>query len=139
MQITLERKGCPMDLSCPAYKLTLSGDGSVVFEGKSNVSAMGVHKRKIEPKTVEDLAHRFEDIHYFALPDHVGGTCTDAPLVVTSIMVANRTHHVNNWECRTTPSLTELEDEIDLVTNSKVWIRGHLRLWLHWPWFHSQT
>lgn len=31
IRITLERHGSGMDLSSPQYKLTLEGDGSVVF------------------------------------------------------------------------------------------------------------
>lgn len=138
IKIIMERKGSAMDFSLPQYKLTLKADGSLVFVGKHNVSAMGIHKRKIESKAVEQLARRFEEIHYFDLPEHLG-SCTDAATVVTSVMIGNRTHEVRNWECGTTPSLTELENEIDQRAKSKVWIRGRLRLWLHWPWFHSQS
>jgi len=134
--ITMERKGCPMDLSCPVYKITLEDDGAVVFEGKQRVSAMGVHTRKIQPAAVEELAHRFDAIDYFDLPEHLG-SCTDAPMVLTSVSIGGRSHQVSDWECGTAPSLKTLEDEIDQVSNSKIWIRGRLRLWLHWPWRHS--
>ena len=126
-----------MDLSTPQYKVTLEGDGSVVFEGKRSVSAMGLHKRKIQAKAVENLVRRFEQIHYFNLPSRVGGSCTDAALVITSAVVGAKSNEVRDSECGSTPSLTHLEDRIDQVSNSQVWIRGHQRLWLHWPWFHS--
>jgi Domain of unknown function (DUF6438) len=137
-RITMERKGCPMDFTCPAYKVTIAGDGSVLFEGKQRVSAMGTHKKTIQIASVQELAKKFESIQYFSLPRHLG-SCTDAPLVVTSVTVGSRSNEVSNWECGTTLSLSALENEVDQVSNSKVWIRGRLRLWFHWPWFHSQS
>jgi hypothetical protein len=135
-KITMERKGCPMDLTCAVYKLTLEADGSVLFEGKQRVSAMGAHRRKIQPAAVEELAHRFDAISYFDLPEHLG-SCTDAPMVLTSVSLEGRSHQVSDWECGTAPSLKTLEDEIDQASNSEIWVRGRLRLWLHWPWRHS--
>ena len=137
IKITMERKASGMNLSTPQYKLTLRGDGSIVFEGRARVAAKGLHKGKIQPTAVEELANRFKAIHYFDLP-HRLGSCTDAATVVTSVSVGNLINEVRNWECGTTPALSALEDEIDRVSNSKVWIRGRIRLWLHWPWFHSR-
>ena len=137
-RITMERKGCPMVFSCPIYSLTLESDGTVEFEGKEHVRAKGAHKKKIEAAAVEELARRFETIHYFELPDRII-SCTDTSLVVTSVSLGSQSHQVSHWECGSDPSLTVLEDEIDRISNSKLWIRGRLRLWSHWPWFHSRS
>jgi hypothetical protein len=132
----MERRGSGMDLSLPQYKLTLEGDGSVLFEGKHHVSAMSLHKSRIRPETVTDLAHQFEAIGYFDFPKHLG-SCEDAAVVVTSATVGSRSNEVLDWGCGTNAALAKLEHDIDRVSNSKVWIRGRLRLWLHWPWRHS--
>lgn len=138
IRVTLERRGSGMVLSSPQYKVTIEQDGSVTFEGEHNVSALGTHRRKIQRNQVRELARRFEEMGYFGLPEHTG-TCTDAATVVTSVKIGSRAREVRHWECEDTPELTHLEDEIDRVANSRVWIRGHLRIWLHWPWFHSQN
>jgi Domain of unknown function (DUF6438) len=138
VRITMERNGCSMDVTCPVYKLTLGDDGSVLFEGKQHVSAHGVRSKKIQAQAVWELANRFVAIHYFDLPRYLGG-CTDTPTVITSVTLGDRSHQVDNLECGNSHSLSELEDEIDQISNSKIWIRGRLRLWLHWPWFHSQS
>jgi Domain of unknown function (DUF6438) len=136
IKITMERRGCGLDLTCPVYKLTLDGDGSVLYEGKHRVSAMGFRRRQIQPALIRDLATRFTDMGYFDLENHLG-SCEDGAVVVTSVSVGTRSNDVLDWGCRTSPSLNKLEDEIDRVANSKVWIRGRIRLWVHWPWRHS--
>ena len=44
-KIMLERWGCFG--TCPVYKLSISGDGSVVYQGKAYVSSRGVHKGRV--------------------------------------------------------------------------------------------
>lgn len=121
-----------MDVSLSRYKLTLEGDGSVMFEGKSRVRAIGPHKYRIKPTAVRELADKFAAIGYFDL-DKSLGSCEDAAIVVTSVTIAGRRNEVLDWGCGTNPELNKLEDEIDRVANSKVWIKGRTRLSLHWP------
>lgn len=128
-----------MDLSSPQYKLTLEGDGSVLFDGKRNVSAMGSHGRRIDPQIVKHLAQEFVQIGYFEYSKHLSSSCEDEAVVITSVTIGNQTNEVYYLGCETHRELDQLEDEIDRTTNSSLWIRGHLRLWLHWPWFHSQS
>lgn len=139
IRITMEREGSGMDLSSPQYKLTLEGDGSVVFDGKRNVSAMGMHRRRIDPQVVKDLAQDFVQIGYFEFSKYLSSSCEDGAVVLSSVTIENRTNEVYYLGCDTNPELDQLEEKIDQVTDSKVWIRGHLRLWLRWPWFHSHS
>jgi hypothetical protein len=97
-----------------------------------------MHRGRIQPAAVIDLAHRFEAIGYFDFPKHLGA-CTDATVVVTTASIGGRSNEVSDWECGNSDSLNKLEDDIDTAANSKGWIRGRIRLWLHWPWFRSQT
>ena len=138
IEITMERKGSGMDLSLPQYKLTLKDDGSVVYEGIHGVSARGIRKHRIQTSAISSLANKFAEMHYFDLPRDLGA-CYDGSVVVTSATIGSRSNEVFNRGCRAYPRLDELEDEVDRVSNSRVWVRGRLRIWLHWPWFHSQS
>ena len=44
--ITLQRTGCAMDLSCPAYGIEIRGDGTIAYEGRSSVHALGSRTRR---------------------------------------------------------------------------------------------
>jgi len=132
VRITMERRGTGMDLSVQQYKLILEGDGSVLFEGKSLVRGIAIHKYWIKPTTVRQLGDKFEAIGYFDFQKNLG-SCEDAAAVVTSVTTAGKSNEVTDWGCGTNPALNQLEDEIDRVSNSKVWIKGRTRLSLHWP------
>ena len=127
-----------MDLSAPAYKLLLEGDGSVVFEGKRNVSAAGVHRARISQTAVKVLAQEFVDKGYFDLSSSYG-SCDDGGVVNTSLEFEGRSKAIRE-PCNAGPeSLHELEEEIDRVSESKRWVRGRMRTFFHWPWFHSES
>ena len=49
-KITLERWGCFG--TCPAYTLSISGEGSVVYQGKAYVTSRGVHKGRVSQSNV---------------------------------------------------------------------------------------
>ncbi len=124
--ITLERTGCSLDFSCPVYKITLAGDGSVVYEGRHAVHALGIRKSKIEPSAVRQLAQTLIDKGYFDFPT-MYGVCDDGPSVKTSIELNSRTKAIED-SCHAGPSeLRKLEDEIDRVSGSKRWVGGSPR------------
>ena len=116
-----------MNFSCPVYKVVIDGSGIVLFEGKERVSAKGLHTRKIRPSVVEELGQHFAATGYFNFPDV--GACSDGAMVITSLTLGTSTHEVRD-RC-SSPELTQVEDEIDRVSNSKVWVRGRVRLWLN--------
>jgi hypothetical protein len=117
--------------------LAIEGDGSVVYEGKRNVSAVGTRKGQIKPAVVRDLAQKFREIGYFDFARNYG-SCKDGAVVVTSGTLDGKSNEVVDEGCGVgPPEFHQLEDEIDRITNSKVWIRGRTRLWLHKPWHHS--
>src|SRR4051812_14581782 len=65
--ITLERTGCFGP--CPIYRLTLHGDGTVVFEGKRFVKSTGTFTAHIAPEQVRRLVEDFKKVDYFSLRD----------------------------------------------------------------------
>jgi len=66
-KITLERWGCFG--TCPAYTLSISGDGSVVYQGKAYVSSRGVHKGRVSQSNVQLLVQKFLDAKFFDMSD----------------------------------------------------------------------
>lgn len=91
--ITLERTGCFG--SCPAYRLTVFGDGKVEYQGRDCVKVSGERRWTLEPAKVTRLFSELERIGFFALGDqapivHV----TDAERVKTTAVVGRRKNEV---------------------------------------------
>ena len=127
IRITLERTGCSMDLTCPAYRIIIEGDGTILFEGKHAVHAVGIRKSGIQPSAVRRLAQRLADKGYFDFPSSFG-VCDDGAAVKTSLEMSGRIKKIDDG-CGAGPAaLRDLENEIDKVSGSKHWVRGRLRL-----------
>lgn len=128
--IVLERGVCFG--ACPVYKLTISADGSVEFEGRRFVKEKGIVRTTISQDQLKHLIAEFERAEYFTLQDRYvgeGDGCsevwTDSQTVNTSITIAGKTKSVKHYHgCEGPPvleRLTDLENEIDEVVNSSQW------------------
>jgi hypothetical protein len=136
--ITLERGACFGP--CPIYKLMISADGTVVFEGKHNVKTTGLAKGRVNQERLRQLISEFEKIDYFSLSDSYGEVAvidkpskvrcpefsTDRPSATTSIRVNSRSKSVYHYYgCEGIEKLRELkalESKIDEVADSKQWV-----------------
>ena len=127
--ITLERSPC--DGKCPAYKLTISADGGVVFEGHSHVKEVGIARSRITQEQLKQLVAEFERIKYFSLndrysivPDGCTGYSHHGIFIVTSLRMNGELKRVvRNTGCLgAVPELKMLEDCIDEVAATKQWI-----------------
>ena len=65
--ITLERTACFG--TCPAYHVTLYGNGTVVYEGESFVAVNGAQKSQVDPQAVKGLVDEFYNVGFFSLRD----------------------------------------------------------------------
>lgn len=122
--ITLERTACFG--FCPVYTLTLQGDGTVVYEGKDFVRVKGRAEITITKEKVEQLVSEFKEVDYFSLNDKYNErTITDAPSVITSITIDGKTKTIEHYhgDFNAPEQLTELENRIDEIINSKQWIK----------------
>ncbi|HWW15096.1 MAG TPA: DUF6438 domain-containing protein [Candidatus Dormibacteraeota bacterium] len=126
--ITLERTTCFG--TCPAYKLTIHGDGSLVYEGRKFVRVDGSRTATIDKAAVADLVQAFTDAGYFEFKDHYNsiqnpdGTQTmvsDLPTTYTSLALHGR-HKVVEDYIGAPKELRDLEKKIDEATNSRRWI-----------------
>ena len=130
--ITLKRTACFG--TCPEYKITISADGAVVFEGQSFVKKVGIAKTVISEEKVRKLLAAFEKINYFELRDRYeeqedGCTqqATDTTSAITSIRTNGKSksvrHYYGCWGVEVLAELEKLEQAIDDTVNSARWIR----------------
>jgi hypothetical protein len=115
------------------YRVTVSADGSLRFEGKSFVSHPGSSLARIPKARVDSLVAELQAGGYFNLDQRYvpgspacGNAATDLPTVTTSVTLDGRTKRVEHYRgCSAAPqSLSRLEDRIDQVLNTARWI-GH--------------
>ncbi len=130
--ITLERGACFG--ACPIYKVTVTSDGTVNFEGRQYTRTKGAAKGHISVQDFRRLVAEFERINYFSLPDrYAPGTpvcpqvITDMPSADTSLRLNGKTKGVAHYHgCSSSAALaklTALEDKIDEVAGTAKWIK----------------
>ena len=96
---TFERTPCFG--TCPVYKISVSGNGDVRFEGIRNVDSVGTFTGHIDAAAVQKLARAFEDAKYFSmLSSYSQNNCpvygTDASRILTSITTPEHTKSVDH-------------------------------------------
>ncbi len=122
--ITLERGPCFG--ACPVYKLTIYGDGRVVYQGIRFVAVEGNRTASISEEKVRQLVNEFQKIDYFSLNDeYVDVTATDMPTAITFISVNGQTKTVAHYhgDFDAPEELTALEDKIDEIVSTERWVK----------------
>src|SRR5262249_55081142 len=103
LMITLERTVCFGE--CPDYKLTITADGAVVFEGRRFVKQEGVTiKSAITQDQLKRLMAEFDRVKFFSLEDDYMNNprvCayyrTDNPSAFTSIRIDGKSKTVRHY------------------------------------------
>ena len=119
VEITLERTVCFG--TCPAYTVTIQGDGTVTYEGRQFVRVIGTQTWKIDPATVAALAAEMQQAGYFDLQDSYEARVTDNPTTWTSLTVGQRTKRIKDYVAGP-PKLKEIEKKIDDVSGAKGYV-----------------
>src|SRR5437762_3733651 len=95
-QLSLERTTCYG--WCPAYTVTVFGDGRVEYEGKRFVKIKGKRTKRIDINALRQLRGEVERIHYFDLRDSYASPAdgcptrwTDNPAAITSVLAGGKT------------------------------------------------
>jgi Domain of unknown function (DUF6438) len=124
--IQLERIACYG--TCPAYTLTIHGDGRVEYNGKSHVKETGAREGQIAADKIRSLGSEFAKAKFWGLDEDYSGKkckgyCTDMATAVTELQVTGVTHRVKHYYgCGGVPkSLFALESAIDKSANSEQW------------------
>lgn len=119
--ISMERTVCFG--TCPDYELTIYGNGTVVYEGRNFVAVTGMRTSTIPVQDVRGLVTEFYRINYFSLEDEYTAQVTDLPTTTTSIKIDGRFKQVVDYY-GAPEALRQLEERIDKVANSAVWVTG---------------
>jgi membrane dipeptidase len=119
IEITMERTACFG--TCPSYKVTIRGDGTVTYVGDQYVRVTGTHSWKIDPAAVTALAHEMQQAGYFDLLDAYEARMTDHPTVWTSLTIGGRTKRIKDYVAGP-PKLKEIEAKIDEVSGVKSYV-----------------
>jgi hypothetical protein len=126
--ITIERKGCLGE--CPAYKVAITRDGNVSYDGLAHVRVKGEARGHLDSRAVDRLLAEFTRIDYWRLddeyrelrnPDGTSWGMTDLPTTITSVSLSGRVKSVTNY-LGAPASLGELERLIDEVVGVKRWV-----------------
>lgn len=126
--ITLRRTACLG--TCPVYRVEIFEHGFVRYIGIEFVHYIGEQRAVIPREAVENLVASFLRANYFALQDSYDtcrnsdrtfSTISDLPTAYTSLRFGQRKKAVRNYVCAPL-RLTNLEDEIDKVANTRRWI-----------------
>ena len=126
--VTLERKPCFG--GCPVYRISVSPDGIVSYEGQAGVRRLGAASKRVTPEQVKALVSELEGAGFFSLAprytpaDSVCGRySTDSPTAVVSVNTGDRTHRVeHDYGCSSAPGgLVVLQRRIDEALGSAEW------------------
>jgi Domain of unknown function (DUF6438) len=94
LSITLQRTHAYGD--CPAYTITLRGDGSVSWHGQDFVAHRADESAHVEPAEVLALVQRFQSAHFAELKDEYFDALGDCPSFTLTLHVDGQTKRVEN-------------------------------------------
>jgi hypothetical protein len=133
--INLERTMCFG--TCPAYSLTINGNGKGIYEGKFSVKVEGVQKFTLTQEQLSKLVQAFETAHYFSFAEYYAIPATDMSSTTTSITFQGQSKTVEHYgwcldyeeivipdaepRYAAPQGLCDLENKIDEIVNVKQW------------------
>jgi ankyrin repeat protein len=140
--ISLQRTACYG--SCPDYKVTIDGQGNVVFTTRppldggdsevhrefsnfSGVRVSGTYPTVISKADVASLLQKFKAADFFSLKDEYSAAVTDNPTYILSIDTGNGSKTVVDYvgEKAGMPRVvTTLQDAVDKMAGTDRWIKG---------------
>ncbi len=121
--ITLDRG--PSFSSSPGYRLTLHGDGTVVYQAEDFVKGKRVEREKIPQAKIRELIDEFVAAGYFFFLEsysEIEVTCQS--WITTSIAIGDMHHSITRYsgDLKAPKKLRELENKIDEIANSAQWV-----------------
>jgi hypothetical protein len=123
MQITLQRTECYG--YCPAYTVTIDGDGAVTYEGRAFVNVTGRQTAQVASADVARLLERFDAIGFDQLNDEYRGQMTDLPTTTVTLTRGGRTKQLVDYGGTSVGmprEVRELQAEIDRVAGTARWV-----------------
>lgn len=110
---------------CPAYTVTISGDGQVRYEGRRFVNVVGEQTATIPREDVAQLLRRFDEVGFNNLRDAYRAEVSDLPTYTVSLTRNGQTKTVVDFggvSAGMPQSIRDLQREIDRVAGTAQWV-----------------
>ncbi|MFH0967200.1 MAG: DUF6438 domain-containing protein [Methanobacteriota archaeon] len=110
--------------TCPVYSVTLSENGTVIYDGEMYVKETGVRNGTINASVFTRLMDQVDMVGVFKMKDtYTGYDITDMPSATLTIQEGNITKRVEHYygDLNAPITLTELEDLVDQSVNITQW------------------
>ena len=124
--IQFERTTCYGN--CPAYRLTIYGDGRVEYNGLKFVKLAGPAQGRVGRVELKTLVEQLSKADFLKIDQYTEKSCsctlcTDMPTAITEVKLKNKSHRVEHYYgCRCAPkALWDVEEAIDKITRSEQW------------------
>jgi hypothetical protein len=120
--ITVERTACFG--FCPDYRLSIYGNGKVVYEGYYYVRVEGTRTAYIPKSKVRELVAEFERIGFYNFDDHYIMGATDLPSALISIDLEGRSKTIDMYgaEMIAPEEIANLIKQIEEAVNVSRWV-----------------
>lgn len=115
--------------SCASYELTIHGDGSIEYLGRSSVRIHGTRSGKIDGASVERIWSLLERVHFTSLDDRAFRWCFDTPSLSVSASTVRQSKTVSSdafcvgSKTGVQARFVEATYEIDKIVDSDQWVR----------------
>lgn len=123
VSIGLERSACYG--SCPSYKVTLRGDGTVTYVGNAFVDVKGEHHYQIPVAEVARLVDSLAAKDIWSAKDEYQAPITDNPTYTLKLTLGKHSRTIVDYVGEMVgmpPAISAFEREIDAAARSEQWI-----------------
>jgi Domain of unknown function (DUF6438)/Gram-negative bacterial TonB protein C-terminal len=125
LRMTLRRTTCYG--TCPAYTLSVFGDGSVLYSGDGFVRYCGEYRGHVSLELVRELFSFFKKTDYFNLFEKYSSNFTDSPTYTTSIVFDDKKMSVTDYVgifAGMPEDVSKLENAFDRLAGPSVWSKA---------------
>ena len=118
--ITVERTMCFG--FCPDYRLSIYGNGKVVYEGRYYVRVEGTRTTYIPKRKVRELVSEFEKIGFYNFDNNYAVGVTDMPSVLITLNLEGRSKTIDIYGGGAPDEVTNLILQIEETVKVSRWV-----------------
>jgi ankyrin repeat protein len=125
LEFKLQRTNCFG--SCPAYTVSIKGDGAVSFQGGIGTALIGHHTAHIGRSAVDSLTDQFRAANFLSAMPSYHSHWTDNPTQTLTLAINGQTKKVVDYDGLRDGlplAIRELEAAIDQAADTERWVHG---------------
>lgn len=123
--ITLQRGGCFG--ACPAYEVTIHGDGRAVYNGQNHTLFEGHHESRVSAADMDRLREAVAAADVWSLDDSYWSTVTDSAPYRLSISLGGTTKTIEDYvgdQVGIPLAVRQLEGLVDEISGARAFVHG---------------